>query len=49
MLKWVTWVRDPKTGATWPVTVEADNVGQAQALVEMKYGAENVLHHVSQA
>lgn len=49
MLKWVAWVRDPKTGASWQVYVEADNFAHAQALVEMKYGSDNMIHPPYQA
>lgn len=44
MTTWVTWIRDPRTGATIRVTEQADDPGSARALFELKYGAENVLH-----
>lgn len=44
MTTWVTWIRDPRTGASIKVSVRADDPGSARALFEAQYGAENVLH-----
>lgn len=39
-----TWVRDPKTGATFQVTVQANSVANAKMMFEGMYGAKNVIH-----
>lgn len=44
MQTWVTWVRDPKTGASFKVTTQADSPGTAKMIFEGQYGAQNVLH-----
>ena len=44
METWITWIRDPRTGATIKVSVQAGDPGSARTLFEMQYGAENVLH-----
>lgn len=44
MRTWMTWVRDPKTGASIIVYEMAETSGQAKILFEIKYGAANVLH-----
>ena len=43
-MNWITWIRDPKTGATYRVTVHADDVGTARMMFESQYGSQNVLH-----
>ena len=48
-MTWMTWVRDPKTGATFKVTVQADDVGTARMMFEGQYGSQNVLHLPSPA
>jgi len=44
MQTWITWIRDPRTGATIKVSVQAGDPGSARTLFDMQYGAENVLH-----
>lgn len=44
MTVWVTWVRDPNTGASFKVTTQAEDVGTARMIFESQYGSQNVLH-----
>ena len=44
MITWTTWVRDPRTGATYRDTVQADDVGTAGMMFERRHGSQNVLH-----
>lgn len=44
MQTWYTWVRDPRTGATFKVTVQAETNFHAKLMFEGQYGAQNVLH-----
>jgi|LauGreDrversion4_2_1035121.scaffolds.fasta_scaffold153890_5 hypothetical protein len=44
MQTWITWIRDPQTGASIKVSVQAGDPGSAKALFEMQYGKDNVLH-----
>lgn len=44
MTTWVTWVRDPNTGASFRVTAQADSAGTARMIFENQYGSQNVLH-----
>ncbi len=43
MTTWVTYIRDPRTGASIKVSGRADDLGSARALFEAPYGAENVI------
>jgi len=36
---YTAWIRDPRTGATFKVTVQAENVVQARMMLEGQYGA----------
>lgn len=49
MTTWVTWVRDPHTGAVFKVQVQAGDVGTARMMFEGQYGSQNVLHLPSAA
>jgi hypothetical protein len=44
MQTWVTWIRDPRTGANIKVSVQAEDPGSARTLLEAQYGRDNVLH-----
>ena len=43
MNTYMTWVRDPKTGGTFQVTVQAQSVANAKMMFEGMYG-KNVIH-----
>lgn len=44
MQTFTTWVRDPKTGASFKVTTQAETAFHAKLMFEGQYGPQNVLH-----